>query len=227
MSGRNGAYNIGMSSHTFLTCVGNLEAALEKYRPAKCVVMETARLSFSDEGLAAAIDGETKEIGGDGIRSLLRRALRRNTYLRLLYSRMKEFGGRSAGDVAEEAEEEVSALPGLNDERLLDELLAKVSRTASDANVEVIIFYHPPTTVNQDGEIFFPDNPALSEQFARCCENNGIRFLDMRERFRSEYEKGYILPYGFSNTAVGVGHLNKYGHEMIAEELYRMIWEET
>ena len=219
MFGRNSAYNIGISGHGFLTCVGNLEAALKKYRPSKYVVMEVGNLSFSEEALIGAINGETKEIASHtgGILGLLQR----NQYLRI---QMKNYRSRSAGDAVEE---DASAIPGVNDERLLDELLAKASRTVKDADADLIIFYHPPTAVNQDGDIFFPDNLALSEQFARCCENNGIRFLDMRERFQSEYESRYVLPHGFSNTTVGAGHLNKYGHNMIAEELYRMIWEET
>ena len=184
--------------------------------------MEVNSLSFSEEALSRAIDGETKEIASHagGIVALLQR----NQYLRLLYAQIQNYRSRSAGDAVGK---EVSALPSLNDERLLDELLAKVSRTVRDANADMIIFYHPPASVNADGEIVFPDNPALSEQFARCCENNGLRFLDMRERFRSEYENAYVLPHGFSNTTVGAGHLNKYGLAMIAEELFRLIGEET
>lgn len=228
ISGRNSAYNIGMVSHFFLTCVGNLEAALRKYRPARCVVMEVHNLSFSDEDLRRAIDGTTPEIYPHlpGILDMLRNSpfYAQNPYLRRVREQIKFYHLNSSKKKA--PAEEISASPGLNNERLLDALLAKISRTVGDADTNAVIFYHPPVSVNADGGIFFPDNPELSEQFARCCENHGIRFLDMRERFRREYENGYILPYGFFNTAVGVGHLNKYGHAMIAQELYRVIWEE-
>ena len=40
-----------------------------------------------------------------------------------------------------------------------------------------------------------------------------------------EYNQNYILPHGFINSSIGNGHLNKYGHKMLAEELYKIIEE--
>ena len=40
-----------------------------------------------------------------------------------------------------------------------------------------------------------------------------------------EYENEAVLPYGFTNTSIGSGHLNKNGHAMIAESLYEIIKE--
>lgn len=61
------------------------------------------------------------------------------------------------------------------------------------------------------------------KQFSDLCAQNGIYFLDMSNRFLDEYEKNYTLPYGFMNTSVCKGHMNKHGHKMFAEEIYRLI----
>lgn len=59
--------------------------------------------------------------------------------------------------------------------------------------------------------------------FSDSCKRNGVYFLDMSERFLSEYAKNYTLPYGFINSSVGKGHMNRYGHKMFAEEIYALI----
>ena len=57
----------------------------------------------------------------------------------------------------------------------------------------------------------------------RLCEENGIYFISMTERFLNEYAKDYTIPYGFMNTSVAKGHLNENGHRMLADEVYRLI----
>lgn len=47
----------------------------------------------------------------------------------------------------------------------------------------------------------------------------------MGDAFLKEYEASYEVPYGFSNTSPGTGHLNRTGHRLVAEELYKMIGE--
>lgn len=68
------------------------------------------------------------------------------------------------------------------------------------------------------------NNDAVSV-FADLCAENDIIFLDMSKRFEKEYKEHYAVPYGFSNTSVGEGHLNKSGHAMMANEIYRLIKE--
>lgn len=61
--------------------------------------------------------------------------------------------------------------------------------------------------------------------FKNCCKEYNIEVIDVTQRFISNYEENYELPYGFANTLPGKGHLNKVGHELIADELYRRINE--
>lgn len=63
----------------------------------------------------------------------------------------------------------------------------------------------------------------LQDVFVQACKNNGILFVDMTEPLERLYKEEHILAHGFINTAVGSGHLNKYGHNLIARVLTYVI----
>ena len=108
-------------------------------------------------------------------------------------------------------------------EQLTWEVLNKIKNKVAN-KVKVIIVYHPNISLSADGNLEFINSEKKEiEKFSELCQENEIYFLDMSERFKYEYYSNHILPYGFSNTTIGKGHLNKYGHEMIAEELYKVI----
>lgn len=46
MLGNWSIYNIGISGHTFPICVDNLNAAVQKYRPSKYIIVETLELDL-------------------------------------------------------------------------------------------------------------------------------------------------------------------------------------
>lgn len=218
-------YNIGISSHNFTTCVCNLEAALEKYQPSKYVVIDTWRVDFSEDDILKMIHGEVEEIKSytGGILGLLQR----NQYLRLMYSQlgnwMKMLNKPTQGkDVLDAAENDSQINNGI----FVRELLSKLSLTVEKKGIKLVILYHPFITIDENGAMKILEEPFATMQFSQLCQEYGIIFLDMSERFLQEYEESYILPYGFVNTKVGEGHLNQYGHAMIADELYKLIGEE-
>lgn len=79
--------------------------------------------------------------------------------------------------------------------------------------------------MNRDGSMSVIRTPDSYDCFVEGCEANDILFLDMGDAFLKEYEASYEVPYGFSNTSPGTGHLNRIGHRLVAEELYKMIGE--
>lgn len=216
-------YNIGMSGHNLLVCVQNLSAAVQKYAPSKCVVIEVMYLQSSNEDISKALSGEYPELPShtDGIIGLLQR----NQFLRNIYHQLKGFMGK-ADDSDDVSPADVSAATDNNDPALLSSLLSRMADTAASSGARLIIAYHPSTTLEKDGTITFSTTEAEENTFSELCAENGVYFLDMRDRFQREYDENHILPYGFSNTSVGSGHLNRYGHEMMAEELYAMMQEE-
>lgn len=218
-------YNIGISAHNFLTCACNLEAAVKKYQPAKYIIIETDRLSFSEGALAHAINGTMAELPSysDGIVGFLQH----NQFLRLLYKQAKDFMKAQTDDAIDLADNGTSNGTENSSEnmRLLNQLLEKMSGIAEKNGANIIIVYHPGTIINYDGTLHLTGDSNISQRFQKLCENNGIIFLDMSCRFKREYYDTFTLPYGFANSPVGSGHLNKYGHNMIADELYNLISE--
>ena len=213
-------YNIGISGHDFLVCCNNFKAALKRYQPSEYVIIETDRLSFSSEQLDSVLKGTLHEISdhSDGILGLLSK----NQFLRLLYEQMKGFMRQSSenGTVAPVSDQPVNA--GLNGDKL-DQIFSSLRTIALEYGIEIIIFYHPSTQLNTDGNLLLPDDLEICQEFSNLCMKNDITFLDMTGRFQYEYETKHILPHGFINSSVGSGHINKYGHEMIADELYKII----
>jgi len=215
-------YNIGVSGHNFLVCAGNLEAAIEKYKPTGYVVIETSGISFLDDELISVINGSTEEVSTPS-NGLVGR-LQKNQYLRLLYKQIQNYNqdpDESTGiDIASMSNAELE-----NNTRLLEKLLQKMSSIAQKGNTKLIIAYHPGTKIEFDGKLRLVGDRDRIDDFKVLCDNNGIILLDMSERFTREYNENHILPYGFSNSSVGSGHLNKYGHKMMADELYKLITE--
>ncbi len=217
-------YNIGVSGHYLPICACNLEKALQKYNPSSYVVIETGTLSFSEEELQLAIEGKIPEISSknDGIIGFLQK----NQFLRLIYHQYQSVNGNEQNDDVSR-ENIIAPEKSMNQEEnnLLTELLTNMNNKIIKNNARMIVLYHPSTSLNIDGSLNIGGNLEEISEFKQICEENNILFLDMSKRFADEYEANYILPYGFANTSVGSGHLNSYGHAMIADELYRMIRE--
>ena len=86
----------------------------------------------------------------------------------------------------------------------------------------IIILYHPTMALNKDGSITCEKEDTY-EIFKSAVEDAGIDFVDMTDTFESAYEVKSIVPYGFFNTAPFEGHMNRYGHQMVAEKLYEIL----
>ena len=219
MLSKDSVYNIGISGHNFLTCACNLEAAINKYRPSKYVIIETNRVNFDGDDLIKAIEGNVKEISShtEGILGFLQK----NQYLRLIYLQLQNYRKKTSAVDSDESPDVI--VNNTNDAEALDTLLSKLNSISIGGNVQLIILYHPSVKINTDGGLQFIEDSYSVEQFGKSCMDNDILFVDMSERFLQEYESRHILPYGFANTTIGSGHLNRYGHAMIADALYELM----
>ncbi len=221
--GGESVYSIGVSGHTLPTCLCNLAAAVEKYRPSAYVVLETGTLFFSEANLEAALNGSLAEIPSHagGLVGLLQQ----NQFLRLCYAQLKGFLGQGGQDSEAEASPDSAPAASARTADLLDALLGRAAETAASSGAKIILLYQPSTQLSPEGQLLTPEDGEQRALFSSLCEKNGLLFLDMTKRFHEEYESRHILPHGFINSSVGSGHLNSAGHAMIAEELYKLIEE--
>lgn len=216
ISGRT-VYNIGMPSHFLARCASNLKNALAKYNPSEFVVIETGSINLSAEELTEIIDGTVSKylpVKRGKILSLLRE----NNFLNLLHKQL----GNPLADI-DMLKSNALHYDGKDRDIALQQVLEMMGNIASEAGTKLIIAYHPSVSLNHDGTLSITGNPDYAEKFAELCSQNGIYFLNMSDRFMKEYAENHILPYGFINTSVGKGHMNKYGHKMFAEEIYSLI----
>jgi hypothetical protein len=122
---------------------------------------------------------------------------------------------------------EISAVSVNIDEysTLLHTILSRFRDIASQNDTKIVVFYHPHLLFNKDGSVSPNTDPLYLSIFKKACIENDIYFVDMTKIFLDEYYTRHRLPYGFANTAVGAGHMNKNGHRMIANELFKRINE--
>ncbi|MBE6620190.1 MAG: hypothetical protein E7625_02345 [Ruminococcaceae bacterium] len=214
-------YNIGMSGHNFLVCSNNLEHALKKYKPRQYVIIETSILLFDENAVENAAEGTMDELPSysGGIIGMLQK----NQFLRLLYSQFSNWKPEPKHDNATNLQP--LQLTNTHKQSYL-KLLNKLSQTAADYGVQLIVLYHSNIQIDSKTGKALKDSSEFTNFFAAYCETTGITFVDMSERFKAEYDEKHILPHGFANTSIGTGHLNKHGHRMIAEELFEIIGSE-
>jgi len=203
-------YNAAVSGQSFASLAAGLKAGVKKYKPSKFAVIETGSVNFTENEISSIINDKVKRQPphDKGIVA----ALRRVSFLRLMYHQFVK------PLLKEERKPEKPA-----GREILSQMLAKLNDDVSLSGAKLIIAYHPPVSLNNDGSMKINDDPQIVKQFSELCADNGIYFINMAGRFLDEYRENHTLPYGFVNTSVGKGHMNKAGHRIFAAEIYRLI----
>ena len=211
-------YNIATSGHSIYHIGRNLNDAIETYKPTKYVVIECQSLSPKKENLIAAVDGTLPRLESEsgGIIGLLQKI----PFLRLIYLQISNFNSGS-----EQAEEKSSApeVPDDDYRAAVQAFVKKIKNDCESHGVKPIIVYHPHFVIDENGNAVLTEKKNYSDLFCSVCEETGIAFADMFSDFVDGYKNDLKLPYGFSNTALGKGHLNEYGHNLLAERIYKII----
>lgn len=215
-------YNIGMSAHTLITCLNNLDAALAAYRPKDYVVIETMESTFSIHNLSEFAEGTLAELHADAPGGFMyyvqQIPFAKLAYFQYRNARQGSGGGGGGGG---------SAVAPAQDDDLHRSLLFAVMQLYSDkaraAGVTPVIVFHSQFSIREDGSVSPRANMDDLALFKEACAAAGVVLIDMTEPFLARYALDYTLPHGFLNTEIGSGHLNPAGQRMVAEELYRVM----
>lgn len=212
-------YNIGTSGHGLLTNVKNLDNALSVMQPTDYVIIETVSTSFFKEDIEKCLSGEMEALLSYDSGLLFE--LQKFPYFKLMYSQLKKW---RAGNIS--SEDSGSAQAPAEDNISLSSYLylaSYIHEICEKHGVKPIIFYHPSLSLNPDGSATVYNDTDTISKMQEVCKKNNIIFIDMSDDFLKMYEEENVLPNGFCNTAVGFGHLNKYGHTAIARRLAEVI----
>ena len=85
----------------------------------------------------------------------------------------------------------------------------------------IILLYHSGVAVQPDGSLVIARDMRYYDAYSAACKQNGIVFVDPGDAFLRAYEEDFSVPYGFSNTTLLTGHLNRVGHKIVAEAFYK------
>ena len=216
-------YNIGTSGHTIYRCANNLSAAVECYCPQDYTVIETDRIDLDIESMEKVLNGEYQQIKSydTGLLYLLQKHV---PVIKNIYKQMDDWWNSDSSTTKQDASKASSEAGSATEEYsdVLNRFLAFI-REASDC--KIIVVYQPPTVLSPDGSLQCKQDDNKIALFSQLCEENDIIFVDVTPMFEKLYEEQHILAHGFSNTAVGVGHLNAYGHMAVAEAVAQAIKE--
>ncbi len=217
-------YNIGISGHTIYRIADNLDNALNKYKPQKYVLIETNTITLDSFQMEKVLSGVSPAIKSydSGILFYLQKI----PAFKPLYNQLDNWLKTKTTSESFLTSQNVSE-NDISDEyiKILYDFLSIIASESENNGVTPVIFYAPNEKLSKDGSLVFQTNNNFLEVYKDTCESLGIIFIDMSEPFAEMYNEEKTLAHGFSNTAVGVGHLNKYGHRIvaktIAEEIYK------
>lgn len=209
-------YNIAISSHGLYTCVKNLEDAIREFEPTSTVMIDAVSIEMDIDSMQRVLDDTYPTLPSYNT-GLVAKLQKWFPGLKLVYKQLEQWASQAAAGAGQDTT--AKSVPAKEYEDTLDAFLKKAADTAAAHGIRLIIFYIPPVSVSETGDIVCASDPDMLAAFACACAQNGIRFVDMTEAFGELYKNEYRMPYGFINTQVGKGHLNKYGYQVIAGEL--------
>lgn len=88
---------------------------------------------------------------------------------------------------------------------------------------KLIILYLPSTPNIIDNQVEYVNKNELKSKklIEEYSVLEKIPSIDLNDEFINLYKQYGIFPRGFNNTTPGNGHLNQYGHEVVAEKVYK------
>ena len=222
-------YNMGISSHTFFKVCQYIPTNLELYEKVpKVLIIETSTVKISQKDVDDVISSSVKRTTSHNTGVI--GTLQKVPFFRTIYHQIEkglldlfmpdsDNTSKTANTVsnAEESDEKTEI-----DNNAYAELFQYLKGMEEKYGVQIIIFYHPTEKLMSDGTIYFNRNEYL-EAFSDYANEYGISFIDMTDKFEKMYYEDNHVAHGFCTGKLAEGHLNKFGHAAVADELYQEI----
>ncbi len=225
-------YNMGADGHHYPDLVSGFEAAIKEFPESSCVVLETGSTDFEIEELKAALtsrsydDTQTgSQLAGSMSTSLKAKAFMKESFPLILCLKNKVSNSDIRFNGAFGLFNSITTPPSdmpYDEDAYYHAVKATVEKMAHIYDGKIVIMYHHAMNLNCDGSLE-KDNEKTYDAFKRAVEDAGAVFLDLQNAFLQAYDRYDVLPYGFNNTSPGTGHMNQYGHQIAALELYTVL----
>lgn len=220
-------YNMGISGHTLFKVVQYLPKSIEAFENTpKYIIIESATTIITQQDVDMALSGNVQvtAVNNKGIIAKLQKL----PFLRQVYHQLDSgmmdmllpSSKASAVGIKSSQEDSINTI----DVKPYDELLGYLQEVENETGAQILIVYHPFEKFEDDGSINF-DNREYSDCFAEYADKYDIGFINLEESIEKEYSENKTVPHGFSTGALGEGHINKYGHKLFADEVYKYITE--
>ena len=232
-------YNIGHIFNFYNDIISSLDAIFRVYPNPSALIIEIPHTTYSAEELHESLQQKGYDpeenvsnilAAMNGKQRLVLDIKRRLPLLRLFSLKIKDYMAyREDMEAEKKRAESGEMISGDEETEDTEEIRAAVADTLallrSYYDGKIIIVFHPDVVIAEDGtmEMVYAD---YAEIYKEQCEKEGILFIDMSEDFENAYHEQGIIATGFWNTTLGRGHMNRYAHAMVADELYRALMEE-
>ncbi|WP_455715911.1 SGNH/GDSL hydrolase family protein [Anaerosporobacter sp.] len=218
-------YNIAMWGHTWYVNANNFENAVKEFQPKKYVVMEIHdQLEYTEEILPKVINHTLARENVN--QSKLVSTLKKFPYFQLLMHQLKNvMNVQNTTDTTETAtaeKDDTNADIYSSYKSNLETVVQNMQEQLKPYGSKLVFYYMPHLELAKDGSTQATTTEYV-KAFKEVAEEYDVIFIDMSEDFTNYYEKTNQLPFGFINTEVGVGHLNRYGHELVGDAIYQAI----
>lgn len=233
-------YNVAYSGGGFKDIVHNYKELMEEFPEAQTVLIEldSAHLHLSESDFNYAIEQVNKsdsiigkELSNYSFVERVMNFLKGSLPLGLLFIKQYLAWKPLMTDLPEkfssvEGEEfNLQEIEGGEDVRKeLEYWDACLQLISQESNAKIVIVFHDPINMEMN-ESIDTSLPEKMKQIEKICDKYGIEIINMLPAFTQNYMENYELPYGFGNTQLNQGHLNKTGHRLIAEEIYNYLME--
>ncbi len=237
-------YNMAQHGHYFPELSAGFAAAVAEFPDSSAIVLELTDTEFTpaelEEGLKDRLfDGKTLGSrivvtagAGKEAQTAVKKLFPLFSFLagkqfagfRLHFGDAFGMGGKPETDAPGSAAPSGMSRDGAFEDTLFLEVLDKiVGKMRSRYDGRIIFLYHPQVELLPDGTMEIYREKKSWEVFRQVCGKYQVEWIDVGDRFLEGYRERWEVPYGFSNTEPGKGHLNRYGHRAMAEALYDAI----
>ncbi|MDD4311564.1 MAG: hypothetical protein PHW41_03690 [Eubacteriales bacterium] len=239
-------YNLGTAGYTLPLIMEGFQAALDEFPNSSAVMIEISDLSFSSEDFLSAMKqtqfdpactgqalaqslNPARRVRNDLLRAIPLISLLRQQFDSMNFSMKDAFGIRNFFKAQEAPAPDPNSAQAAEAENAAAKEAAAFSSALNQAfallrseyDKPIILLYHAGVSILPDGTIQINRDMRYYDAYRAACEQNGIVFVDAGDAFLAAYQADFSLPYGFSNTTMRGGHLNKLGHKIVAEEFYK------